>query len=77
MPEAGSTRSTATKRVPTLIEVLSLGRGRIDVLLDLKESGEAYDRKVAEAVKSKGEPSRTIVGVRSVEQAIRFPEDAA
>ena len=60
------------ERVPTLIEVLNLCRGRIDVLLDLKESGAEYDQKVAEAVKSEGEPSRTIVGVRSVEQAIRF-----
>ena len=42
------------------------------MLLDLKESGAEYDQKVAEAVKSEGEPSRTIVGVRSVEQAIRF-----
>ena len=60
------------ERVPTLIEVLGLGRGRIDVLLDLKESGEEYDQKVAAAVKLKGNPSRTIVGVRSVEQATRF-----
>ena len=31
-----------TERVPTLREVLEVGRGKIDVLLDLKEQGEVY-----------------------------------
>jgi glycerophosphoryl diester phosphodiesterase len=61
-----------TEKVPTLREVLEVGRGRIDVLLDLKEQGEAYDRQVAEAVKKYGSSKKTIVGVRSVAQARRF-----
>ncbi len=60
------------QRVPTLGEVLIVCRNKIDVLLDLKESGETYDRQVANEVKAKGDPQRTIVGVRSVKQARRF-----
>jgi len=62
----------ATERVPTLDEVLAICRGKIDVLLDLKETGDDYARRVADVVKKHGEPSRTIVGVRSVEQAEQF-----
>lgn len=61
-----------TERVPTLREVLEVGRGKIDVLLDLKEQGEVYDRQVAESVKKYGSAKQTIVGVRSVAQARRF-----
>ncbi len=60
------------EKVPTLREVLEVGRGRIDVLLDLKEQGAAYDRQVAETVKRFGDPKKTIIGVRSVAQAGRF-----
>lgn len=60
------------QRVPTLRQVLELCRGRVDVLLDLKEQGESYARRVADEVKRHGEPERTIAGVRSVEQAERF-----
>ncbi len=62
----------AGERVPTLEQVLTLCKGKIDVLLDLKESGEQYDRKVAEAVRAVGDPQRITVGVRSVEQAKQF-----
>ncbi len=62
------------ERVPTLEDVLSLCRGRIDVLLDLKGQGEDYDRAVAAEVREHGDPRRTIVGVRSVEQAKWFRE---
>lgn len=62
----------AGERVPTLAQVLTICRGKIDVLLDLKESGDDYDRRVVEAVKSHGDPQRIIVGARSVEQAQRF-----
>lgn len=62
----------AGERVPTLAEVLALCQGKIDVLLDLKESGDEYDHKVVEAVKAHGDPKRIIVGARSVEQARRF-----
>ncbi len=60
------------ERIPTLAEALALCRGRIDVLLDLKEQGDAYARSVAQAVMRHGQPRRTILGVRSVEQARRF-----
>ena len=49
-----------------------LCRGRIDLLLDLKEQGEGYDRKVAAVIREHGDPSKTLIGVRSVAQAIRF-----
>jgi glycerophosphoryl diester phosphodiesterase len=62
----------AAERMPTLNEVLAICRGKIDVLLDLKETGDDYARRVADVVKKYGEPSRTIVGVRSVEQAELF-----
>jgi hypothetical protein len=58
--------------VPTLAEALAVCRGKIDVLLDLKEQGEVYATAVAEAVRRHGEPKRTLVGVRSVEQAHLF-----
>lgn len=62
----------AAERVPTLDEVLVACRGKIDVLLDLKETGDEYARRVTDVVKKHGEPRRTIVGVRSVEQAKLF-----
>lgn len=62
----------AGERVPTLEQVLTLCKGKIDVLLDLKESGEQYDRKVTETVRAIGDPQRIVVGVRSVEQAKQF-----
>lgn len=58
--------------IPTLREALAHCRGKIDLLLDLKESGEAYAKAVAAAVRESGDPKRTIIGVRSVEQAKRF-----
>lgn len=60
------------ERIPTLREALELGRGKIDVLLDLKEVGEAFARRVAEHVRMHGDPAGTVVGVRSVEQARLF-----
>jgi len=62
----------AGERMPTLDEVLAVCRSKIDVLLDLKETGDDYARRVVEVVKKHGEPARTIVGVRSVEQAELF-----
>ncbi|MDA1051942.1 MAG: glycerophosphodiester phosphodiesterase family protein [Planctomycetota bacterium] len=60
------------ERVPTLREALEACRGKIDVLLDLKEQGETYAKVVVDEVKQHGDPARTIVGVRSVEQAHAF-----
>ena len=60
------------ERIPTLSEALELCNGNIDVLLDLKEEGEAYAKAVARDVQTHGDPARTILGVRSVEQARLF-----
>jgi glycerophosphoryl diester phosphodiesterase len=60
------------ERVPTVQAILELCKGKIDVMLDLKETGDAYALKVAALVRRCGEPRRTVVGVRSVEQARLF-----
>jgi penicillin amidase len=62
----------AGEKIPTLEQLLKVCRGKIDVLLDLKESGAEYAKRVAAAIKEHGEETRTIVGVRSVEQAKEF-----
>ena len=62
------------ERIPTLREALAACRGRIDVLLDLKERGTAYRQAVAKEVALSGEPERTIIGVRTIEQARLFSE---
>ena len=61
-------------KIPSLIEAAKACRGRIDLLLDLKEQGDEYDRKVARIILTHGDQERTIVGVRSVPQAKRFRE---
>lgn len=60
------------ERVPAVREILKLARGKIDVLLDLKEQGEPYAIQVIAEIRTFGEPKRIIVGVRSVEQATLF-----
>ncbi|MCB1120773.1 MAG: glycerophosphodiester phosphodiesterase family protein, partial [Verrucomicrobiae bacterium] len=60
------------ERIPSLIEVAELCRGKIDLFLDLKEQGESYDRQVAAVIRNHGDPARTLVGPHSVEQAKRF-----
>ncbi|NOX55490.1 MAG: hypothetical protein GXP27_13845, partial [Planctomycetes bacterium] len=60
------------ERIPLLREALAACRGHIDVLLDLKERGKAYAEAVAAEVRRFGDVRRTIVGVRSVEQAKQF-----
>lgn len=62
----------AGERVPTLREVLAEAKGKVGVMLDLKEPGEEYAKKIAAEVREYGEPKRTVVGVRSVEQAKLF-----
>lgn len=62
------------ERIPSLVQSVRLCRGRIDILLDLKQQGTEYDQKVAGTIREHGDPSRTIVGVRSVAQAKRFRE---
>lgn len=60
------------QRIPSLAEVASKCRGKIDLLLDLKEQGNDYDAQVVAVVREHGDPTKTIVGVRSVAQAKRF-----
>ncbi len=60
------------ERVPTLRELFSLAKGKIGVMIDLKEGGEGYMRRIAEEVRKHGEPKRTVLGVRSVEHARTF-----
>ena len=57
------------EKIPTLREALQVCRGKIDVLLDLKEQGEVYNRAIAQDVIDYGDPRRVLLGVRSVEQA--------
>ncbi len=64
----------AGERVPRLQEVLSLAKGKIGVMIDLKESGDDYMKKIAAEVREFGEPKRTVLGIRSVEHARRFHE---
>jgi glycerophosphoryl diester phosphodiesterase len=58
--------------VPTLREVLRLSKGRIGVMLDLKETGAAYAERIAAEVKEHGDAKRLVLGIRSVEQAKQF-----
>lgn len=58
--------------IPSLSQVARECRGRIDLLLDLKEQGDEYDRKVVNIIEKHGDPAKTIVGVRSIAQAKRF-----
>ena len=62
------------EKIPSLVEAASASKGKIDLLLDLKEQGDAYDRKVVKIIREQGDPAGTIVGVRSVKQARRFRE---
>jgi glycerophosphoryl diester phosphodiesterase len=58
--------------IPSLIDAAETCVGKIDLLLDLKEQGDVYDKRVVEVINEHGDPARTIIGVRSVEQAKRF-----
>lgn len=60
------------ERIPSLLQAATECRRRIDLLLDLKEQGDEYDRKVVDVILKHGDQARTIVGVRSVAQAERF-----
>ena len=60
------------ERIPSLVEVATHCRGKIDLLLDLKEQGDEYDAHVIAVIGQHGDPTRTIVGVRSVDQAKTF-----
>ena len=60
------------ERIPSLIEAARVCKRKVDIVLDLKEQGDSYDRKVIRVVREHGEAHRVIVGVRSVSQAKRF-----
>ncbi|HTU17083.1 MAG TPA: glycerophosphodiester phosphodiesterase family protein [Gemmataceae bacterium] len=60
------------ERVPTLPEVLQLCKGKMHVMLDLKESGDEYARHITAEVRKHGEPKEIVLGVRSVEHARLF-----
>lgn len=60
------------ERIPSLAQAAAECCEKIDLLLDLKEQGDDYDRKVVEIIRKHGDPENTIVGVRSVAQAERF-----
>ena len=62
------------ERVPTLSEVLAVAKGKIGVMIDLKEAGNEYVEKIVTEVRKHGEPNRLVLGVRSVEQAKQFRE---
>ena len=72
--DAGSWFDKAYKgeRIPEFRQAAKLCRGKVDLLLDLKEQGLPYAELVASEVRQYGDPKRTIVGVRSVEQALLF-----
>jgi len=58
--------------MPTLREILELCKGKIHVMLDLKEESETYADRIAAQVKKYGTPKEIVLGVRSVEQARWF-----
>jgi glycerophosphoryl diester phosphodiesterase len=60
------------ERVPTLREVLELAKGKIGVMIDLKEDDEMYAKTISEEVRECGEPKRLVLGIRSVEHAKQF-----
>jgi glycerophosphoryl diester phosphodiesterase len=62
----------ANERIPTLRELLELCKGKMGVMLDLKESGDVYAEKIVALVRKHGEPKRVVLGVRSLEHAKTF-----
>jgi glycerophosphoryl diester phosphodiesterase len=60
------------ERIPTLHEALELCKGKIGVMIDLKETGAEYAEKITALVRKHGEPAKTVLGVRSVEHARQF-----
>ncbi len=60
------------ERIPTLREVLQLCKGKMHVMLDLKESGQKYAEQITAEVRKHGEPKEIVLGIRSVEHARQF-----
>lgn len=62
----------AGEKMPTFAEVLGVCKGKIAVLVDLKEAGDAYASKVATAIRTHGDPKTVVLGVRSLEHVKQF-----
>jgi glycerophosphoryl diester phosphodiesterase len=60
------------QRIPRLRDVLKVAKGRVDILLDLKETSDAFATSVTQEVKKYGAPKETIIGVRTIEHAKSF-----
>ena len=64
------------ERIPTLREILEVGKGKIGVMLDLQENGEVYTdeyaARVADEIRKFGEAEARFLGIRSVANAKRF-----
>ncbi|MFT5524572.1 MAG: glycerophosphoryl diester phosphodiesterase [Pirellulaceae bacterium] len=75
--DAGSwfDKKYSDERIPSLVQAAAACKGRIDLLLDLKEQGDEYNGRVIAVIRAHGEPQRTIVGVRSIEQARRYRKE--
>lgn len=62
----------AGERMPTFADVLGVCKGKIAVLVDLKEFGEEYANAVADAIRTHGDPKTVVLGVRSLEHVKQF-----
>jgi glycerophosphoryl diester phosphodiesterase len=59
----------AEERVPTLREALEVCRDRVEILLDLKEHALEFHQAIATEVRRHGRVERTLLGVRSADEA--------
>jgi len=58
--------------IPLLSEALEVCRGKIDLMLDLQEQDPFLSAEVVRLVHKHGDPRRTLLGVRSLDQAKWF-----
>ncbi len=72
--DAGSwfDKKYAGETIPTMREILELGKGKIDILLDLQQKDEDYAQRIVAEVRQFGEPKRIWVGVRTLDHARQF-----
>ena len=76
--DAGSkfSRQYAGERIPTFVEVLQIAKtSKVRLLLDLKESGSEYAKRIAVLIRQYEIQDKVIVGVRSEEQAKEFRKE--
>lgn len=60
------------EQVPTLREALELAKGKIGVMIDLKEEDDDYSQAITKEVRAFGVPKRLVLGIRSLEHAKQF-----